>query len=225
LGVRDPKTGEREDYKVIYDAKSTKGDKIKAKEANISGVSRHRDDYKADYAVIVAVDFEGADDPESAISKEAKKHKINLFRAKDLMILVMIAAPKQLGFLDFKDLFENCHTIIETSQWIEKVKNKEIEKQPIKELLETTYKLMKEDKEPPELGSIRVSNPTLKKLSKNDLKTLVLSLQRLVGNLVSLEGEIVSIQETPEKILSCINTVVNQVSPQFYDIYMKAFES
>jgi len=226
LGVRDPTTGIREDYSLVYDAKSTIKGKIKAGHARISAIDRHRDSYKANYAVVVAIDFEGAEDPNSAISLEAKKHKITLIRAKDLMTLLLIASPKKLNFLDFRDLFENCHTVIETSEWIKKAKERKIEKQPIRELLETIYKLMKEDKEPPELASIRMTSPILRDMTKQELKTLVLSLQRLVGNLISLEGEIVSIRTSPQKILNSLKDVMNtEIPSEFLDLYLQVFES
>ncbi|MFA5115765.1 MAG: ATP-binding protein [Candidatus Omnitrophota bacterium] len=226
LGVLDAKSGVKADYSLTYDAKSTSKDKIKASTAHVSGVDRHRDDYNANYALVVAIDFEGAMDPDSAVSKEAKKHKITLLRAGDLINLVLVSAPKQLGFLDFKDLFENCHTVIETSQWIENIKKKEVAKLPIKELLETIYKLMKEDKEVIELAGIRLSHPELKKYRKEDIKSLVNSLEILVGNLISLKGEMVSIQAPPEKILECINKVVTTEIPhEFTEVYMKFFDS
>lgn len=226
LGILDSAAGSRADYSLTYDAKSTTKDKIKATQAHISGVDRHRDDYNANYAVVVAIDYEGAMDSESAVSKEAKKHKITLLRANDLMTLVLIAAPKQLGFLDFKELFEKCHTVIETSQWIENAKKKVVNKKPIKELLETIYKLMKEDIEVIELASIRMSHPELKKLRKEELRNLVMSLEILVGNLISLKDDTVSIQAPPEKILECINKVINNELPtEWVDIYLNVFSN
>jgi hypothetical protein len=224
LGVRS--AGKREDYSLVYDAKSTKKDRIQASTARISGIDRHRADYKADYAVVVSVDFEGAEDENSAISKEARKNKVTLIRAKDLITLVLLAAPKQLCWVDFKDLLEKCHTVTETSKWIEEVKKREVKRGPIKELIETTYELMKTDKEPPELGALRMKNKVLGEYSKDDLRGLVFSLQRIVPQLISLQGDIVSIQLPPEKVLSAINNALksSDIPPDIRDAYMKAFE-
>jgi len=225
LGVRADSDGRKADYSFVYDAKSTSKDKIKATTAHTSGIDRHRDTYKADYAVVVAVDFEGAMDPESAVSAEAKKHKITLLRAADLMTLVLIAAPKQLGYLDFKELFDKCHTVIETAKWVEEVKKREVKKQPIREMLETVYKLMRDDNEPPELAAIRMAHQELKKHTKEELRKLVQSLERIVGRLISIDGDLVSIQASPDRIMECINAVVSdQVPHEFLDVYLKAFE-
>ncbi len=148
-----------------------------------------------------------------------------MIRAKDLSTLTLIAAPNQLGWLDFRDLFENHHTVLETSKWIKKAKNRKIKRGPIKELLEITFKLTKTDREPPELGAIRMKNKVLGKCSKDELRALVLSLQRLVPQLIYLEGDIISLQSTPEKILFAIQKAVKtNIPPDIADAYLKAFE-
>ena len=58
-------------YSLTYDAKSTAKDRIAAGTAHLSGLKRHQSDYNANYALEVAIGYQGEDDPESAISKEA----------------------------------------------------------------------------------------------------------------------------------------------------------
>lgn len=152
-------------YTVTFDSKSTGKERIMASTARISGVKRHKDDYNADYCCVVAIDFQGADDPNSAVNKEAKSNKVTLIRAKDLAKMVLLSTPKQLGLNDLKDFFETCHTVIETSNWIEKLSTKKVERGPIKELLETVYSLNKEDTEPAHLFAIRQKNSILNKYS------------------------------------------------------------
>jgi len=224
LGVRIS-GGKREDYSLVYDAKSTKKEKIQAGTARISAAVRHRDDYKADYAVVVAIDFAGGEDEDCAVSKEAKKSKVTLIRARDLAALVLIAAPQQLCFLDFKGLFDKCYTVKDTSRWIEDIKKRKIKRGPIKELLETTYKLMKTDTEPPEISALRMKNKTLGKYSKDELRTLVESLKRLVPLMISLDLDVVSLQAPPDKILACISKALPTGLPQdITNAYLTAFE-
>ena len=65
----------------------------------------------------------------------------------------------------------------------------------------------------------------LKDISKDDIRTLVQSLERLVPGYVSLENGIVSIQAKPQKILDTINHVTaHDIAPEFRDAYLKAFE-
>lgn len=214
-----------ENYSITFDAKSTSKDKIKATTAHISGVDRHRDTYKSNFACVVAIDFEGADDPDSAVNTEAKKHKINLIRARDLMVLVLVSSPKQIGLKQLRDFFENCHTVIETSSWIEEIRKKEVSRGPIKELLEEAFKLFKTDTEPPSLYALRMSNVELKKHSVDDLKSLVQSIERLVPNYITISHDnIVSLQVPPDKILNAIHqSLPTEVPPEFRDIYINAF--
>lgn len=213
-------------YSITFDAKSTAKDKIKATTAHISGVDRHRDVYKSNYACVIAVDFEGADDVNSAVNTEAKKHSINLIRAQDLMVLVMISSPKQLGLTQLRELFETCHTVIETSEWIKKAKEKEVTSGPIKELLETAFELIKSDTEPAYLSALRMNNAVLKKHSIDDLRSLAQSLERLVPGYINIStDDVVSLQAPPEKILKALNHIyITDVPPEFRDIYIKAFE-
>ena len=174
--------------------------------------------------MVVARDFEGAEDPESAVSKEAKNHKVCLIRANDLIKLMLYSAPKQIGLSEIEDLLKNCHTVIETKEWIEKIKEKKIHKGPIVELLETTYKLQKEDTEPPIIAALRMENSELRKLSIDEIKTLIQSLKRLVPGYINIEGDIVSIEVPPRKVLEAINIVTTEVPPDFRNLYLEFFE-
>jgi hypothetical protein len=220
-------TGEKvkAEYSLVYDAKSSSKERIASATAKISTSVRHRKDYKANYSLVIAKDFEGADDSGSAISKESKQQKVNLIRAKDLCRLVLLSGSKQIGLSELKGLFETCHTVIETSAWIEKIRDKEVNKQPIKPMLETVFKLQKEDTEPPIIAAVRMAHDTLKRLSIEQIRTLIQSLQTLVPGFISLEGEIVSLQAKPEKILDVIHQVTTvDIPPEFREAYLKAFE-
>lgn len=214
-------------YTFTYDAKSTSKEKIQAATAHVSGVKRHRDDYGANFACVVAIDFEGANDPNSAVNKEAKADKISLIRAKDLVTLVLMSSPTLLGLNDLRDLFENCHTVIETSKWVEDLKSKKVEKGPIKELLQAVYNFIKTDTEVPELGAVRVSDPYLQKnYSKEQLKTLIESLEKLMPNYIGIDqDEIISMNVRPDKILSTLGQIyTSEVPLEFRDAYLKAFK-
>lgn len=216
-----------ENYKVTFDAKSTGKEKIMASTAHISGVVRHRTDYNAEYATIVAINFQGAMDENSAVNKEAKASKVNLLRANDLMTLVLLAGPKQLGLQQLRDFFENCHTVVETSTWINNFKNLQIDRGPIKEVLDAIYSLTKNDTERPNIASIRAA---LKyqfgiDISSPGIVKIVESIKTQVPNYISFENDLVSIQNTPEIILRALNqTSIDSAIPfEFRNMYIEAF--
>ncbi|TBX68348.1 hypothetical protein EZL74_08535 [Flavobacterium silvisoli] len=217
-----------ENYKITFDAKSTNKDKIMAGTAHISGVDRHRRDHNANYAVIVAIDFQGATDENSAVNKEARNLKVNLIRAKDLMSLILLAGPKQLGLTELRPLFENCHSVIDTSKWINDLKAKVIDRGPIKEVLQAAYKLTKDDTERPNITAIRSElkyNFGLPDISSPTIVQIVQSLKTLVPSYISYENDLVSLQSTPEIILNALNQTSNDsdIPYEFRDIYIDAF--
>lgn len=217
-----------ENYKITFDAKSTSKERIMASTAHISGVDRHRKDHNANYAVIVAIDFQGSTDENSAVNKEARNLKVNLIRAKDLMSLILLAGPKQLGLSELRPLFENCHSVIDTSKWINDLKGKVIERGPIKEVLQAAYKLTKDDTERPNITAIRSElkyNFGLPDISSNTIIQIVQSLKTLVPSYISYENELVSLQSTPEIILNALNQTSNDsdIPYEFRDIYLDAF--
>ena len=217
IGPKDSSTN----YSVTYDAKSTGKDRIKAIAAHVSGVLRHKTDYKANYACVIAVDFEGAEDDKSAVNKEAKQNRINLLRVKDLARLVLLSSPKQLGLNELKDLFENCHTVRETSTWIDNLQTKKVSIGPIKELLNGAYKMNKEDSEPASLKALRYAVPELKNYQVEELKTLVQSIERLVPNYVHLTDDIISMNTTPDKIMETINKAYTSNVPlEYMQLYL-----
>lgn len=216
-------------YSLVYDAKSTGKERIKAATARISASKRHRKKYDAKYSAVVARDFEGAEDEDSAVNKEAKADNVNLIRAKDFIKLLLMSAPKQIGLSELENFFDHCHTVIETSEWIDELEAKEPRKGPIKELLNTVHVLQRDDSEPPYLSTVRFkmkhSYKHLADISIDDIRTLVASLQRLVPGYVGLENDIVSIQAKPEKIMDTINRVTaHDVPPELQKAYMSAFE-
>jgi len=221
--------GSAETYSLTYDAKSTAKNKIMASTAHISGVDRHRRDFNADYAVVVAIDFQGGNDPNSAVNKEAKNSKVSLIRAKDLWCLILSAGPKQLGLKRLRDLFENCHTVLETSKWIEDLKDSSVEQGPIKEILDVAYDLIRNDNEKPNVSAIRMSlksqHPHLANITSTQIRTYVQSLKIIVPNYISFENDEVSLQNTPAIIMNQIHQVSSDSSIpfEFREIFLEAF--
>ncbi len=214
-----------QNYSITFDSKSTGKEKIMASTAHISGVKRHKEDYDADYCCVIAIDFQGADDPESAVNKEAKTNKVSLIRAIDLAKMVLLSTPKQLGLNDIKRFFETCHTVIETSTWIEQLAQKKVERGPIKELLETAYLLNKEDTEPAHLFALRQKNKLLNECSVDNLRSLVTSIERRVPGFIHLNNDIVSLNVPPHKIIEAINKIATDVPADFSAMYLDAFKS
>jgi hypothetical protein len=223
LGFSASKTCEN--YSIIFDAKSTAKSRIKANTTNLSVIKKHQTDYKADYSVVIAVDYEGAKDMESSISKQARQQNITAMKVEDLMRLLLLSAPKQIGLKSIRELFKTCCAPMEVTSWVDKIQKTDIVIGPVKELLEVIYELQKTDTEPPELASVRVKlNEKLRKnYSKLDLENLVGSLQVFLPGYISIEGEKVGIQGRPEKVMDAINKAINTMPNELQQMYLNAF--
>jgi hypothetical protein len=221
----DKKVG---DYSITYEAKSTTKDRIQNKDAKLSTCVRHRADYKSDYSVEVAIDFADSDNSDSAVNKEAKQQKVTLIRAKDFWKLILFSIPNQINFKDIKDFLDNCHTIPETSDWIEQLVQKEIQEKPIKEILGTTWELMGIDKKSaPTIDLVRGKNSNLmKNCSPSEIEDIIKSVSLLVPSLIYLdEQRRINLLTNPERILECLRKVVEtQIPAEYIDNFEKLFE-
>jgi hypothetical protein len=215
-------------YVITYDAKSTGKERIQASTAKLSGIKRHQTDYHANFSVVVSVDYEGADDRDSAICKEARQQKITVMKAKDLMRLLLLSAPHQISLLKLRDLFETCHTPYEVSEWVDKIQNEKVKVGPIREILDIIYDLQRNDTEPPAIATVRMKyNEKSKngKISSQELKSLIESLRVFIPALISLEGDKVGIQGRPDKLMEVIHANIGEIDYGFRELYLSAFSS
>lgn len=213
-----------ENYSLTYDAKSTAKSKIAAATAHLSGLQRHKEKYNANFCVVIAINFEGIDDPSSAINIETKQQKITAMRARDLVKLLLYAVPKQISLKKIRNLFESCYTPNEVSDWIDNVIHTDIERGPINELLDIIYDLSKNDVEPPEIASIRLRlNEKLdKKLSKEKIRELMQSLKVFVPEFISIEGDKIGLNSNPELIKQAINEATHRLPTDIQQLYIDA---
>jgi len=100
-------------YTFTYDAKSTKHKKAQTGNVHIAGLARHRAEYKADYSLVVAPDFQNG-----ALEKEATDNKITPMRAKTLARLVSLTVGfGPINLVKFKELF-SLYTPDQVDVWV-----------------------------------------------------------------------------------------------------------
>lgn len=104
----------KQDYKLTYDAKSTVHKKASAGNVGVSGLARHKRDYHADYALVVAKDFASG-----ALEKECKENRVTPMSAEALGRLVAVTLSQgPLDLRSVRPLFE-LYTPEETTRWVE----------------------------------------------------------------------------------------------------------
>ncbi|MDD3416920.1 MAG: ATP-binding protein [Lachnospiraceae bacterium] len=214
-------------YSLTFDAKSTKTKAIAAGTAHLSALKRHQKKYNAEYCIEVAIGYQGEDDPESAISVEARMQKVTIITAKDLVKLLFLATPKQIGLDKLRSLFDTCYSPLEVHDWIEKIEKAEVYKPPYYDIIDVIYELQKEDNEPP---TIRVVRKELnRKLNEKYLTPQVIEwvkvLCALVPGCVTIENEFVGVQATPESIKSRIAKAIHSTVPdEMQKVYKEIFK-
>lgn len=213
-------------YSLTYDAKSTSKERIAAGTAHLSGLKRHQADYGADYALEVAIGYQGEDDPDSAISKEANQQKVTIIKAHDLIRLLFLATPKQLGLDKLRNLFDTCYAPMDVKRWIDDLEKQTVENPPYYEIIDLIYQLQSTDNEPPNISVIRHQlNAQLgKSFSTQDVTGFVQILSKLVPGSVSIEGPNVGVQNKPDTIKNRIAHLINtDIPPEAKALYRDIF--
>ena len=202
-------------YTLTYDAKSTSGKKIQAGTARLSGLKRHQADYNADYCFEVSIGYDGEDDLESAISKEAIQQKVTVMRAKDFAQLLLYSIPNQLGLSQLEDLFQTCYAPKQVSKWVDDFISKKPEKAPYYEIIDIIYELQKKDTEPPTLSVIRlkVNEKLSKGFSTDNIKTYLLALENIIPGMFHFDGQYAYVEGTPEVVKERISSAISKDFP------------
>lgn len=202
-------------YSLTYDAKSTSNKKIQAGTARLSGLKRHQIDFNADYCFEVSIGYEGEDDIDSAISKEAIQQQVTVIKAKDFAQLLLFSIPNQLGLSKLEELFKTCYAPKHVSEWIENfIKNKP-EKAPYYDIIDIIYELQKTDTEPPTLSVIRIKiNEKLSKhFSSDKIKTYLQALENIIPGMFYFDGQCAYVEGTPEVVKERISSAITKDFP------------
>lgn len=218
--------GNSKGYSLTYDAKSTGKSRIAAGTAHLSGLKRHQEKHHADYCIEVAIDYQGSGDDESAISYESKRKKVTMISAKDLIKLLLLVTPKQLGLDKLRDLFENCYSPNEVHEWVEKLEKREVEIPPYYDLVDIIYDLQKTDTEAPVVEVVRreLNKKINSKYSTRNVLDWLNLLANLVPGCVSVDSKYVSVQASAEIIKSRIHKAISEIPLDIQPLYNDIFK-
>ena len=218
--------GNSKGYSLTYDAKSTGKPRIAAGTAHLSGLKRHQEKHHADYCMEVAIDYQGSGDDESAISYESKREKVTMVSAKDLIKLLLLVTPKQLGLDKLRDLFENCYSPNEVHEWIENLEKREVEIPPYYDLVDIIYDLQKTDTEAPVVEVVRreLNQKINSKYSTKNVLDWLNLLANLVPGCISVDSKYVSVQASAEIIKSRIHKAISEIPLDIRPLYNDIFK-
>jgi len=216
VGVRNPKAG-RGDYSVCYDAKSSGRPRVKAKDLNIAGVGRHRAQYGADFALIVAPGFEGEEDAGSSVNVDARTQNVTLMSVRDLVHLVLVASTHRLAFPQLRTLFEVCRTPMDCRKWIEEAKQQAPAEWPVPEILNAIWDLQQDEqlRDPVQFAAVRMVNQEMKRFTAPELAEWMASVKRFAPQYVTLDGDVVYLEVPPERIIREVRGHVQKMPVEY----------
>ncbi len=208
LGVRDAASGKSETYTVSYEAKSTKNERVSAKDVDAAAVKKHRTDTKADYTIVVARGFEGGGDENSNVVQHAREHEFTLIELDDFMKLVLIASTRPLGLHRLRDeFFAKCRSALDSRNWINGLLNEQVPATNVTEILAAIWEMQRDSPDPIRFPAIRerlaLQEPKkFKAVRTQDIKDLMTSVSRFSGELVLISGDQISLNASPDRILT-----------------------
>lgn len=200
LGVRDEKSGERADYKISYDAKSTGKERVKAKDLNAAGVVKHRSTYKTNYSLIVAPAFEGELDPKSTVYHHAEEFQITMMKVSDFILLIWAASTRQLGFSKIREIFELCRGPKDATSAIAAILAEKEPEGPLEDILNAIWELQNELPDPVRFAALQM-RPELKRYRQKDIKEWMLAVSRFAGKMIDVAEDVVRLEAPPTRIL------------------------
>jgi len=205
LGVPGASESGRADYDFTFDAKSTGNTSVATKTIGVSTLARHRDDYKAKYALVVAPDFEGAGGRDSALGKECVKNDVTPIRVEDLALLVEVASARMIGFRKLEELLTTSRTPDESRDWVRRLMAETTAAPPLREVLDVIVELQNRN-DPVRISTIAYALEQRFQivLGEMQVRELVIGLRTLAAGYITLTGDAVTLETSAEKVRSLL---------------------
>jgi len=213
--------GGEQRYQVSLEAKSKEkeGTKVKNSQVGVSRITRQRDDFHCDHALVAGPDFETkTKGKESAVIKEitadAEKtgKTITLIRVHDLARLVRLVPLKRVGLGRIRELFLTCKSPEESIAWVDKLEQEKPQRAtPFKSILEEIWKLQDETPgEPVEFKEISTAMRRAQKgeISKDKMREYCHAMAAMAPDYVSVRTNSVELSQRPDKVLDAMKATI-----------------
>jgi hypothetical protein len=207
LGV--DRDGKPQRYSVSLEAKSKykEGKKVSNSAVHISAVSRHRDEYKCEHAIVVGPHFPGDG---TALDREIQRDRaqtgktITIITITDLARLVTLRPLKRIGPVEIRNLFTECSMPEDCKKWIDILEEKVTDKPKYREVLEVIWE--RQNKRPSESIEFGVVAMGLERISIDYTKEYIVkickALEGMAPEFISCrDNGTVELRQKPEIVL------------------------
>lgn len=218
--------GVRRDYSFTIDAKSTGKTAVAAKTVGVSTLARHRKDYKANYAIVVAPKFEGGSSRETALGKECVRDSVTPIEVSDLALLVEVAASRMVSLGRLQTLFD-CRTATESREWVRALLDEDAKSlPPLNALLGCVADLqLKPDPVKTSVVAylMRERGHVPEDFREPDVVELVTALGTLAPGYVTLSGDVVTLETSVDRIRKVVSEHYHELPEDLREGYVDEF--
>tara|TARA_R110002072_G_scaffold20417_1_gene74142 strand:+ start:938 stop:3613 length:2676 start_codon:yes stop_codon:yes gene_type:complete len=204
-------------YTVSFDAKSTTHEKAKTSNIGLDGVHDHKTSLEADYALVVAPNFQ-----EGALPRRAEQQEVTPMRARDLGRLVEITAEfGAIPLIKLEEIF-SLHDPDEIQSWVDNVVDwiKSVRVLTLDLLLQALEFL--KGKIPDSLPASTVALVCREQLGATQVTNehviaVAQGLNILVPDLVGLDGDKIVINASSERVAAAVQAQLDRLHDKYED--------
>jgi hypothetical protein len=211
-------------YAVSLEAKSKEADdkKVSAGSVKVSAITRQRNDYKCQHALVVGRAFPTSQGDKSVLAKEidddrshwpAKKDPktITLITIDTLAELVKLQPIKQVGLRKLRELFLKCRLPEESEKWVKEIAATKIQKPPYRAVIETIESLQKKKARLPVkysalLNELSHRTPPVEFDDEDPLIELCKGMAQMAPGAIFANVTTVELDQSTANVMAAINT-------------------
>jgi hypothetical protein len=206
-------------YRVSLESKSKESAdaKVSAKAVDTAAITRQRDNFECDHAIVVGPDFPSSKNGKTALEEQIRDAKgqpektITLIRVTDLARLVRIQPQKRIGLDKIRELFTTCRMPEQSAEWVSQLEIMDVTEPPYRKILEVIWKLQKD--EPDSVVAYGKLKTALRyekniQMKEDELRNICRSVMGMAGGSYIFATEAkVELSQKPDKVLEAIRSV------------------
>ena len=220
------KHGKSRHYRVSLEAKSkkTSDGTVAAKSVGIATVAQHREKHSCDHAIVVGPAFPTSGGKNSSLGKQIKADRknsrsagspksITLITVDDLARLVRLRPVKQVGLLKLRELFKKCSLPNECADWVESIRQMDVERPPYQKIVETIEVLQRRyQRAPVHYSALRIElshmKPPVEFETDEDLFELCKGMAQMAPGAIFSNEITVELDQSAENVVAAIEAAM-----------------
>jgi len=218
-GLAAARGSEGANYAVAVYAATTDRWTNLTKLASPDRLAKQMQSYQANYACIVVPETPRLST--GAPSADDLREFRDDMRRRDALVLsptqlgdvLVTAATRGLELESIEDFFRTCRTSSDVQRWLEGAQSTTLPRIPIRELLDLIWGIQQERQERVQVGMVveRAKPGPIRSLKTSVVLELLRSLRRFAGPSITVDGVYVTLEATPETILTNLVASLNSL--------------